>query len=74
MAKKRSKPTKKYKSFSEMHGSKSPMQSVGGDQLGHDAQLPVNPVTGGASPLREPGNMPGIGMAMGNNPSGEEFY
>lgn len=73
------KPTKRFKSFSELHGSKSDVfKGIGGDQLGHDQQLPVTPI--GQSPLINPGQKghpmdPGrIGVAMGNNPSGEDFY
>ncbi len=73
------KSTKKFKSFSELHGSKSDVfKGVGGEQLGHDQQLPVTPT--GQSPLINPGQPghpvdPGrIGRAMGNNPSGEDFY
>lgn len=75
-------PTKKFKSFSELHGSRSDVfKGIGGDQLGHDQQLPVTPMgQANASPLINPGQ-PGhpmstgrIGQAMGNNPSGEDFY
>ena len=73
--------TKKHKSFSELHGSKSPLSgSVGGEQLGHDQQLPVNPATQGGSPMINPGQAghptsPGqLGVAAGYNPSGEDYY
>lgn len=81
MAKKASKPAKKFKSFSELHGSRSDVfKGIGGDQLGHDQQLPVNPPTPMGSPLINPGQ-PGhpvrpsqLGQAMGPDPSGEDFY
>lgn len=76
MAKRKTKPAKKFKSFSELHGSKSDMfKGVTPEQLGHDQQLPVNPPTPGGSPLINPGdpNHP-LGMAGGPDPSGEDFY
>lgn len=73
---KRKGPTKKFKSFSDLHGSKSDMfkKKVSPEQLGHDAQLPVNPATPMGSPLINPGQ-PGhpLGASM-NSPSGEDFY
>jgi hypothetical protein len=80
VAKRSTRPAKKFKSFSELHGSRSDVfKGVGGDQLGHDQQLPTaTPI--GQSPLINPGQPghpmdPGrIGQAMGNNPSGEDFY
>lgn len=74
--------TKKFKSFSELHGSKSDVfKGVGGEQLGHAQQLPVSPMgQATSSPLVNPGE-PGhpmkadrIGQAMGDSPSGEDFY
>lgn len=65
---------RKVKSFSEMHGSKSPIHPVSGEQLGHDQQLPVNPPTPMGSPLLNPGQQ---GHPMGASmdyPQGEEFY
>lgn len=77
---KRRQPTKKFKSFSELHGSKSDVfKGVTGEQLGHDQQLPVNPATKG-SPLINPGEAghpmspDRIGQAMGDEPRGPEFY
>lgn len=71
-------PTKRKRSnrMSKLHGTQHPINNqVKGEQLGHDQQLPVNPNLGG-SPIREPGgpDQLGLGAAMGNNPSGEEFY
>lgn len=67
-------PTKKFKSFSELHGSRSDVfKGVSGDQLGHDQQLPINPTPTGQSPLINPGQPghpmdPGrIGQAMGED-------
>lgn len=59
--------------FSERHGSKSPTNQVRGEQLGHDAQLPVNPTPMGGSPLQMPGGPSTLGVGMGNSPSGEDF-
>lgn len=59
--------------FSNRHGSKAPIHSVGGEQLGHDAQLPVNPPTQGGSPLQNPGSPDQLGVSM-SSPTGEEFY
>ena len=76
----KAKPTHKFKSFSEMHGSKSPIQRATPEQLGHDQQLPVNPPTQGGSPLLNPGqtghpiSSSQLGVAAGYDPSGEEFY
>lgn len=75
-------PSKKFKSFSELHGSRSDVfKGVGGEQLGHDQQLPVTPMgQATSSPLVNPGQKghpmspERIGQAMGNNPSGEDFY
>lgn len=81
MAKSRHKYSKKHKSFSDLHGSKSDLfQGVSGEQLGHDQQLPVNPEIQGGSPLVNPGQMghpispSQLGVAAGYDPSGEEFY
>lgn len=75
-------PAKKFKSFSELHGSRSDVfKGVGGEQLGHDQQLPVTPMgQATSSPLINPGQLghpmkpTRIGEAMGNDPSGEDFY
>ena len=82
MARKAARPAKKFKSFSELHGSRSDVfKGVGGEQLGHDQQLPVTPMgQATSSPLINPGQPghpmnPGrIGQAMGADPSGEDFY
>lgn len=75
MAKSRKRTAHSTKSnFSKRHGTKAPTQSVSGEQLGHDQQLPVNPPTPGGSPLMEPGSSPGLGSAAGNNPSGPDYY
>lgn len=57
MAKRRAKPTHKFKSFSDMHGSRSDVfKRVTPEQLGHDRQIDVNPNPGGqSSPLINPG-------------------
>lgn len=73
---------KKLKSFSELHGSRSDVfKGVTGEQLGHDQQLPVTPMgQATSSPLINPGqkghpmNPERIGQAMGNSPSGDDFY
>ena len=59
-----------------MHGSKSDVfRKVTGQQLGHDQQLPVNPQSERPSPLINPGDPNhALGMAAGNDPSGEDFY
>ena len=75
----KSKATKKFKSFSDLHGSKHDMfKGVSGEQLGHDQQLSVNPIMSRDSPLINPGEAghpmnPGrIGQAMGTNLYGDE--
>lgn len=71
-------PTKRKRSnrMTKTHGTKNPMSNqVKGEQLGHNQQLPVNP-SFGDSPLKEPGQGAslGLGVAAGNQPSGEDFY
>lgn len=67
--------TQKHKSFSELHGSRSPIQRVSGEQLGHDQQLPVNPPTPMGSPLLNPGQAGHpVGQSMADMPMGEDYY
>ncbi len=72
MAKKKRTAHSTKSNFSQRHGSKSPMQSVGGDQLGHDQQMSVNPPTQGGSPLMTPTGPGQYGIgSMSQSP--EEF-